>query len=86
MTKIIFLCMFCDCVQVLRISHRYNMETDMIQFATGKWLDREAVQNGGFGADLTSAIFNFSRSLKALICDETEFALLSAICLMSGGR
>ncbi|XP_070186582.1 retinoic acid receptor alpha-A-like isoform X2 [Littorina saxatilis] len=72
-------------IMILRISHRYNADKDLIQFANGTWLGREELQQGGFGP-LTSTIFSFASSLKAMACDETEFALLSAICLISGDR
>ena len=72
-------------LQILRISNRYNPEKDMIQFANGTWLNRDELQQGGFGP-LTATIFNFARSLKHMACDETEFAMLSAVCLISGGK
>ena len=72
-------------LQILRISHRYNPDKDMIQFANGTWLNRDELQQGGFGP-LTATIFSFARSLKNMACDETEFARLSAVCLISGGR
>nr|KAG5707687.1 hypothetical protein BaRGS_003262 [Batillaria attramentaria] len=72
-------------IMILRISHRYNAEKDMIQFASGTWLNRDELQQGGFGP-LTATIFNFAQSLKSMDSDETEFAMLSAICLISGDR
>lgn len=72
-------------IMVLRISLRYSPEKDLIQFANGTWLNREELQQGGFGP-LTSTIFCFASSLKSMACDETEFAMLSAVCLMSGDR
>lgn len=56
----------------------------MMQFSNGLWVNKEQLQQGGFGT-LTSTIFNFAQSLKGMDSDETEFALLSAICLISGG-
>lgn len=57
----------------------------MIRFSSGLWLNRESLQQGGFGP-LASTIFGFAQSLKALDTDEAEFAMLSAICLISGGK
>ncbi len=70
---------------MLRLGSRYNEEEDIIQFSNGVSLTREQLEAGGFGS-LTDTIFRFSRSLAQMDVDQTEFALLSAICLISGGK
>ncbi|XP_035824311.1 retinoic acid receptor gamma [Aplysia californica] len=72
-------------IMILRISIRYEMDTDTMQFPSGLALTREQLQKGGFGP-LTSTIFSFAASLKRMDCDETEYAMLSSICLISGDR
>ncbi|XP_025086539.1 retinoic acid receptor alpha-A-like isoform X2 [Pomacea canaliculata] len=72
-------------ILILRISYQYCADKDMIRFSSGLWLNRESLQQGGFGP-LASTIFGFAQSLKALDTDEAEFAMLSAICLISGDR
>nr|BAN82614.1 retinic acid receptor-like protein [Reishia clavigera] len=72
-------------IMILRICNCYDMEKDMIQFSNGSLLSRDELQQGGFGL-LTNTIFSFARSLKSMDTDETEFAMLSAICLLSGDR
>ncbi|PVD38597.1 hypothetical protein C0Q70_01213 [Pomacea canaliculata] len=72
-------------ILILRISYQYCADKDMIRFSSGLWLNRESLQQGGFGP-LASTIFGFAQSLKALDTDEAEFAMLSAICLISGGE
>ncbi|XP_059143564.1 retinoic acid receptor alpha-A-like [Physella acuta] len=72
-------------IMILRISIRYELDSDTMQFSNGLSLTREQLQRGGFGP-LTSTIFSFAASLKRMNCDETEYALLSSICLISGDR
>ncbi|KAH9494969.1 hypothetical protein Btru_020722 [Bulinus truncatus] len=72
-------------IMILRISIRYDLDTDTMQFSNGLSLTREQLKRGGFGP-LTSTIFSFAASLKRMNCDETEYAMLSSICLISGDR
>ena len=70
---------------MLRLSSNYNEDEDKIQFSNGVGLTRDQIEAGGFGT-LTDTIFRFSRSLAQMDVDDTEFSLLSAICLISGGN
>ena len=70
---------------MLRLSSNYNEDEDKIQFSNGVGLTRDQIEAGGFGT-LTDTIFRFSRSLAQMDVDDTEFSLLSAICLISGGK
>lgn len=47
-------------------------------------MSRDQLKLSGFGA-LTETVFNFAKSLKLMNVDETEFAMLGAICITSGG-
>ena len=67
------------------MSSNYNEDEDKIQFSNGVGLTRDQIEAGGFGT-LTDTIFRFSRSLAQMDVDDTEFSLLSAICLISGGN
>ena len=71
-------------VQILRLASRYNAECDTITFCNDMALSRHQMETGAFGS-LSHAIFNFCYSLKHLSVTDTELALLSAICLISGG-
>ncbi|GFO22562.1 retinoic acid receptor [Plakobranchus ocellatus] len=54
-------------------------------FSNGMVVSREQLHAGGLGP-LTSTIFSFASALKRMDCDETEYAMLSSICLISGDR
>lgn len=69
----------------MRLSARYDADLDSMVFMNGVTLNKDQLQQGGFG-NLTGTIFSFAASLKAMSTDETEFAILSAICLISGGK
>nr|QAX24917.1 retinoic acid receptor [Acanthochitona crinita] len=72
-------------IMILRLCLRYTLEKDVMLFSNGLELTRNELQAGGFGS-LTDTIFNFAASLKRMDVDESEFAILSAICLISGDR
>ncbi|XP_033729024.1 retinoic acid receptor beta-like isoform X1 [Pecten maximus] len=72
-------------IMILRLCSRYNLDQDVMMFSGGLTLDRDQLQNGGFGS-LTETIFKFASSLKMLEIDDMEFAVLSAVCLISGDR
>ena len=54
-------------------------------FSGGMNVTKEQLHSGGFGS-LTDTIFRFARSLKQLEIDDTEYAALCSICLISGGK
>lgn len=64
---------------------RYNIEDDILTFSNGVSVTVHDMEKGGFGP-LAQTIFKFSASLHELHLDEKEFALLSAICLLSSGK
>ena len=78
------------CPQILRLGSRYTKpESDegdeTLTFSNGLTLTKQQLECGGFGT-LTEAVLKFLRSLHDMECDDTEFALLSAVCLISGGE
>ncbi|KAK2170940.1 hypothetical protein NP493_1124g00027 [Ridgeia piscesae] len=72
-------------ILVLRLSSRYSCDDDTLTFSSGLTLTRHQFEVGGFGT-LTDTIFQFAGSLHQLDVDTTEYALLSAISLISGDR
>ncbi|KAL3855377.1 hypothetical protein ACJMK2_014588, partial [Sinanodonta woodiana] len=72
-------------IKILRLCSRYNQEKDSLVFGSGLAVSQEELEVGGFGS-LTDTIFEFARALHSLELDETEFAALSAVCLISGDR
>ena len=74
----------CIKFQVLRLASRYNDEDETVTIANNLILNKHHLESGGFGP-LTHSIFKFAKALHALEVDQTEYALLSAICLISGG-
>lgn len=71
--------------QILRICTRYTPEQDTMTFSDGLTLNRTQMHNAGFGP-LTDLVFTFANQLLPLEMDDTETGLLSAICLICGGR
>ncbi|KAH3753913.1 hypothetical protein DPMN_188565 [Dreissena polymorpha] len=72
-------------IMILRLSSRYDQETDTMIFSGGMKVTREQLESAGFGS-LTATIFRFARSLREMEVDETELAALCCICLISGDR
>ncbi|ESO98546.1 hypothetical protein LOTGIDRAFT_142734 [Lottia gigantea] len=72
-------------IMILRLSFRYDPDLDSMVFSNKVCINREQLEEGGFGV-LAATIFNFAASLKSMSTDETEFAVLSAVCLVSGDR
>lgn len=70
---------------MLRICTRYTPEQDTMTFSDGLTLNRTQMHNAGFGP-LTELVFAFAGQLLPLEMDDTETGLLSAICLICGGK
>lgn len=71
--------------QILRICIRYTPDQDTMTFSDGLTLNRTQMHNAGFGP-LTDLVFAFANQLLPLEMDDAETGLLSAICLISGGK
>lgn len=71
--------------QILRLCSRYNVTSDTMMFPNGAQVSREQLRTGGFGS-LTDTIFKFALSLHHMSVDDTEVAILAAICLLSAGK
>lgn len=54
-------------------------------FSDGLTLNRTQMHNAGFGP-LTDLVFAFANQLLPLEMDDAETGLLSAICLLCGGK
>lgn len=54
-------------------------------FSDGLTLNRTQMHNAGFGP-LTDLVFSFASQLLPLEMDDAETGLLSAICLLCGGK
>ncbi len=67
------------------MSCRYQPIKGTMTFSNGLTMTREQLEKGGFG-QLTETIFHFCSCMSQLEVDSAEYALLSAICLISGGR
>lgn len=74
----------CYLFQILRLSSRYDLDSDTMVFSGGLNVTRQQLESAGFGT-LTDTIFRFARSLREMDVDEMELAALCSICLMSGG-
>jgi len=71
--------------QILRLSSRYDQDSDTMVFSGGMNVNRDQLESAGFGS-LTDTIFRFARSLRDMDVDEMELAALCSICLISGGK
>ena len=57
---------------------------ETILFSNNLNLGPKQLESGGFGT-LTEGIFKFAKSMHQLEVDTTEYAILCAMCLLSGG-
>lgn len=71
--------------QILRICLHYDASTESLRFTNGLCVTQEQQQTEGFGP-VMSNIISFAASLSQMNCDETEYALLCSISLISGGQ
>nr|AVD96650.1 retinoic acid receptor isoform 3 [Holothuria glaberrima] len=69
----------------LRISSRFNAGEGAVTFSSGMTLNEDQLKSGGFG-HLMDDIVKLSQSFKKLKIDNSEMALLAAVCLISGDR
>nr|AVD96648.1 retinoic acid receptor isoform 1 [Holothuria glaberrima] len=76
-----------SCLEILtlRISSRFNAGEGAVTFSSGMTLNEDQLKSGGFG-HLMDDIVKLSQSFKKLKIDNSEMALLAAVCLISGDR
>lgn len=67
------------------MSSRYDTESDSVLFSSGLRLTRCALQALGFD-DITDSVVLFAQKMANLQVDEVEYAILSSVCLCSGGE
>lgn len=72
-------------IMILRLSSRYDMNSDTMVFSGGLSATQQQLESSGFEA-LASIIFTFARSLHKMDIDEMELATLCCVCLVSGDR
>jgi ecdysone receptor len=72
-------------VMVLRTARRYNPERDEVIFGDGTPVTRESLCVGGLPRMYVDDMFNFASGMSRLAVDNAEYALLTAICIFSGG-
>jgi len=72
-------------VMVIRTARRYDPETDTVVFGTGVPFSPSMMAIGHCGLlEFVDAMFQFSRGMASLGVDNTEYALLVALCIFSG--
>ena len=75
-----------DChFQILRLCSRYDHVDDSFSFSNDLKLSSARLEVGGLGA-LTMTVCQLAQSLHQLDLDTTEYAILCAMCLLSGGK
>ena len=70
---------------MLRLSERYDDQKEAILFNSGLCLSQVQMEKGGFGL-LSESVFRFASSMAAMEVDESEYSLLTTICLLSSGE
>jgi len=70
---------------VLRAARRYDPETDTVVFGDGSPFSPTGMTLGHYGLDeFVDAMFRFSRGMASLGVDNSEYALLVSLCILSG--
>ncbi|XP_013406616.1 retinoic acid receptor gamma [Lingula anatina] len=70
---------------ILRMCSKFEVNPETMIFSNGLKLSKEEFRDCGFGS-LTETIFSFASSLRNMDTDDAEYAMLAAICLISGDR
>ncbi|KAL5020303.1 hypothetical protein ScPMuIL_003195 [Solemya velum] len=68
-------------LSVLRLSYRSTSLNNSINFAEGLTIPVDIAQNMGWGKELITATIDFSKRLKDIDLDHTEFCILNGIIL-----
>lgn len=64
---------------------KYESAEGTLTFSNGVSVNKSEMERGGFGP-LAHTIFSFSSSLSDMKVDDSQFALLSAVCLLASGE
>jgi len=70
---------------MLRTARRYDPRTDTVVFGDGTPFTRDSLRFGGL-QDYTEEMFEFAQKMAVLEVDNSEYALLTAVCIFSGIR
>lgn len=68
---------------MIRTARRYDKVSDTIVFADGERYTKESLKFAGL-QEYVDAMFCFCRGMANISTDNAEYALLTAVCLMSG--
>ncbi len=68
---------------ILRTARRYDVDSDTVVFANGTPMTRDSMKMGGLDAHVDN-MFYFCRKMGLMQVDNAEYALLTAICILSG--
>jgi hypothetical protein len=68
---------------MLRTARRYDPETGTVIFGDGNAFTRESMAFGGL-QDYVNCMFDFAVKMNGLGVDNSEYALITAICIFSG--
>jgi hypothetical protein len=68
---------------MLRTARRYDPETNTVVFGSGTPFSSSSMAFGGLQS-YVDLMFDFSRSMSLLAVDNAEYALLTAVCILSG--
>ena len=70
-------------IMMLRTARRFDPDTNTVVFGDGQAFSRDIMAVGGL-QEYVNLMFNFAASMSQMHVDNTEYALLTAVCLFSG--
>ena len=70
-------------IMMLRSARRYHLPTQSIVFPDGAPYTKEHMRAGGL-ADFSDLMFDFCHKMGTIYTDNSEYALVTSICLFSG--
>ena len=68
---------------MLRTARRFDPDSNSVIFGDGTSFNRDSLALGGL-QDYVNYMFDFSAAMSRMAVDNTEYALLTAICIFSG--
>lgn len=68
---------------MLRTARRFDPSQNTVVFGDGTAFNRDDMACGGL-QDYANCMFSFAAGMSRLAVDNTEYALLTAICIFSG--
>ncbi len=76
------------CIEVLMINSAqyFDVHTDRLMMATGFWTTQEQLEDGLLKYGFGNQMWQFVRNLAMCHLHDVEFALLTALCILSSGQ